>query len=95
MATDLIDRFSGKWDPKKYKDTYRNALMDIIKRKRKGEKVHVEQEPEREEPTDLMEALRASLEASTRSKPKASRKRSASSSRKRAPSRKSRAKTKR
>jgi DNA end-binding protein Ku len=93
MATELIDRFSGEWDPKKYKDTYREALMDVIKQKRKGKEIHVEREPEPEEPADLMEALRASLEASTRSKP-AARKRS-TSTRKRASARKSRAKTKR
>src|SRR3954469_19322810 len=40
MAIELIDRFSGEWKPEKYKDTYRDALMDVIKRKRKGEKVH-------------------------------------------------------
>ena len=30
----------------KYKDTYRDALCEIIKAKRKGEKIHVEREPE-------------------------------------------------
>jgi DNA end-binding protein Ku len=93
MATELIDRFSGTWDPKKYKDTYRDALMAIIKKKRKGEEVHVEREPEPEEPTDLMEALRASLESAQRSKP-AARKRS-TAGRKRGPERKSRTRTKR
>jgi DNA end-binding protein Ku len=93
MATELIDRFSGKWDPKKYKDTYRDALMAIIKKKRKGEEVHVEREPEPEEPTDLMEALRASLESAQRSTPSA-RKRS-TAGRKRGPDRKSRTRTKR
>ena len=92
MATELIDRFSGTWDPKKYKDTYRDALMAIIKKKRKGEEVHAEREPEPEEPTDLMEALRASLESAQRSKP-AARKRS--TARKRGPERKSRTRTKR
>jgi DNA end-binding protein Ku len=92
MAAELIDRFSGKWDPKKYKDTYRDALMNVIKQKRKGKEVHVEREPEPEEPEDLMEALRASLEAAQRSKP-AARKRS--TTRRRGPERKSRAKSKR
>ena len=63
MAIELIDRFRGEWKPEKYKDTYRDALMDVIKRKRKGEKIHAEPSRSRKETADLMEALRASLEA--------------------------------
>ena len=63
MAIELIDRFRGEWKPEKYKDTYRDTLMKIIKRKRKGKKVHAETTPEPEETADLMEALRASLES--------------------------------
>jgi DNA end-binding protein Ku len=63
MALDLIDRFRGPFEPEKYEDTYREALLSVIDRKRKGKEVHVEPEPEREEPTDLLEALRASVEA--------------------------------
>ena len=59
----VIDRFRGPFEPEKYEDTYREALLDVIDRKRKGKEVHVEAEPEREEPTDLLEALRASVEA--------------------------------
>jgi DNA end-binding protein Ku len=65
MAQQLIDSFSGSLKLDKYKDTYRDALLEIIKRKRKGEEVHVEPEEEQEEVPDLMAALRASLEAST------------------------------
>jgi DNA end-binding protein Ku len=93
MATELIDRFSGSWDPKKYKDTYRETLCEIIKQKRKGKKVHVEREPEPEEPADLMDALRASLEAAQQDRKPAARKRS--TTRKRGPERKSRTKSKR
>ncbi len=39
MAMELIDRFSGEWKPGKYKDSYRDTLMNIIEQKRKGEKV--------------------------------------------------------
>jgi DNA end-binding protein Ku len=63
MATELIERFQGAWEPERYEDTYREQLCEIIKRKRKGEEVHAEREPEPEQPADLMEALRASLEA--------------------------------
>jgi DNA end-binding protein Ku len=63
MAEQLIDSFSGQFKPEKYKDTYRDALVEIIAQKRKGEEVHVEPVEEQEEVPDLMAALRASLEA--------------------------------
>jgi DNA end-binding protein Ku len=92
MAIELIDRFRGEWKPEQYKDTYRDALMDVIKRKRKGEKIHAETTPEPEETADLMEALRASLAAA---KGTSAPKKRAASTRKRAPARKSRAKASR
>lgn len=63
MASQLIEQFKGEFRPQDYHDTYRDALCEIIKRKRKGEEIHAETEPEPEAPTDLMDALRASLEA--------------------------------
>jgi DNA end-binding protein Ku len=68
MAASLIDRFKGSFDPKKYADTYTDRLLGVIKRKRKGEEIHAAPEVEPEEAPDLMEALRASLEA--RGKPR-------------------------
>lgn len=68
MALDLIDRFRGPFEPEKYEDTYRAALLRLIDRKRKGKEVHVETPTEREEPTDLLAALRASVEAHSRGK---------------------------
>jgi len=64
MAQQLIDSFAGDWDPEKYSDTYRDALLEVIKAKRKGKDVHLAAEPEEERPTDLLEALRRSVEAS-------------------------------
>ena len=64
MAQQLIDSFAGEWEPEKYSDTYRDALCDVIEAKRKGKDVHVAAEPEEERPTDLLEALRRSVEAS-------------------------------
>ena len=64
MAQQLIDNFSGDWKPEKYKDTYRDALCEVIEAKRKGKEIHLAAQPEADEPpTDLMAALRASLEA--------------------------------
>jgi DNA end-binding protein Ku len=64
MAERLIESFTTKWKPEKYKDTYRDALCAIIKAKRKGEGVHAAPEVEEEAPTDLMTALRESIERS-------------------------------
>ena len=79
MATQLIESFRSEWEPERYEDTYRDALMEVIEAKRKGREVHRVEEPEAEEPPDLLEALRASLEATTRSSGKT---RAASSGRK-------------
>ncbi len=66
MAAQLVDRFAGAFEPEKYEDTYRDTLCEIIKAKRKGKEVHAEPAVEPEEPTDLMAALRASLDAAQR-----------------------------
>jgi DNA end-binding protein Ku len=64
MATALIDQFTGTFEPERYEDTYREALVKIIKAKRKGKTIEAAAEPEAaEEPTDLLDALRASVEA--------------------------------
>ncbi len=64
MAGQLIESFTGEFDPSRYEDTYRDALCEIIRAKRKGEDVHVpEEREEREEAPDLLSALRASVEA--------------------------------
>jgi DNA end-binding protein Ku len=63
MAEQLIDNFASDFDPKKYKDTYRDALCEIIRAKRAGKEVRHAPEIEEEAPPDLLEALRASIEA--------------------------------
>jgi DNA end-binding protein Ku len=66
MAEQLIDRFSGRFRISKYRDDYRNALLRVIKAKRKGKQVHVEPQEDGEVP-DLLDALRASLRSRTSS----------------------------
>jgi DNA end-binding protein Ku len=63
MAEQLIDNFAGDFEPKKYKDSYRDALCEIIRAKRSGKEVHHAPEAEEEAPPDLLEALRASIKA--------------------------------
>ena len=62
MARRLIASYAGSFDIEKYEDTYRDALCEIIRAKQKGRKPpRPRAAPER--PPDLIEALRASLEA--------------------------------
>ena len=63
LAEKLIESFSGTFEPTKYDDTYRDALCEIIRAKRHGKKPPKPQDAEEKRPTDLMQALRASVEA--------------------------------
>jgi DNA end-binding protein Ku len=63
MATQLVDAFTGDFEPEKYRDTYRDALCEIIEAKRKGEEVVLEEPEPEEEPADLFAALQASIRA--------------------------------
>jgi DNA end-binding protein Ku len=63
MATALIDQFKSSFEPKRYEDTYRDALCAIITAKQKGETIEAAPVEEEEEPTDLLAALKASVEA--------------------------------
>lgn len=63
MAQTLIDRFTTSFEHERYEDEYRERLLAIVKTKRRGEEVHAAPPEEREAPPDLLEALRASVEA--------------------------------
>ena len=70
MAAQLIESFTSDWKPEQYKDTYRDALMEVIEAKKKGKKVRAAPPVEEEEPTDLLAALRASVERASRGRKK-------------------------
>jgi DNA end-binding protein Ku len=63
LATALIDQFTGSFEPQKYEDTYRETLVKIIKAKQKGKTIEAAEPETEEEPADLLDALRASVEA--------------------------------
>ncbi|MBI4260841.1 MAG: Ku protein [Actinobacteria bacterium] len=69
MAQTLIENLSEEWDPDQYRDEYREALMDIVQKKAAGEEITVVEEPEPARVVDLMEALKASVEAAKRGRP--------------------------
>lgn len=62
-ALDLIGGIAGDFEPERYEDVYRERLLEIVKRKRKGEEVHRPRPEKPEEPTDLLAALRQSVQA--------------------------------
>jgi DNA end-binding protein Ku len=64
MAEQLIESLSDDFDPSKFRDEYRERVLDLIERKAAGEEIAIQ--PEAEEPAaapDLMAALEASLAA--------------------------------
>jgi DNA end-binding protein Ku len=63
MATALIDKFTTSFRPEKYEDTYREALLKIIKAKQKGKTITAAEPEAEEEPLDLLAALQASVDA--------------------------------
>jgi DNA end-binding protein Ku len=88
MAEQLVSNFSDEFDPTKYTDQYRENLLKIITAKRKGQTIEFEAPapPEETRVIDLMDRLRASLDAS---KPRG-KAASSSGTRKRAPATKRR-----
>ena len=66
MAKSLIDSMSSKWNPGKYKDDYREALMEVIEEKVEAGGKEIEEKPKKApKPTkiiDLVSVLQKSLE---------------------------------
>ncbi len=81
MAQQLIASLSGDFEPEKYRDEYRDRVLEMIERKAEGEEVVVEApEEEPQKVPDLMAALEASIAGAKRqSAPKKPRKKAASS----------------
>jgi DNA end-binding protein Ku len=64
MARQLVDSLSSEFDPSRYRDEYRDKVLELIERKAAGEEIAIQ--PEAPQPTkvpDLMAALEASLAA--------------------------------
>jgi DNA end-binding protein Ku len=65
----LIESMATKWNPADYHDTYRAKVEELIDQKRKGEVINLEKREAALPPVvDLMEALRASVEAAGKHK---------------------------
>src|SRR5215831_9060004 len=72
MAKSLIDSMSAKWNPEKYRDDYREALMEVIEEKVEAGGKEIEEKPRKApKPTkviDLVSVLQKSLEETGRRK---------------------------
>jgi DNA end-binding protein Ku len=67
MAQQLIDSLSSDFAPEKYRDEYRDRVLDLIERKAQGEEIVIEAPPEEPKKVpDLMAALEASIADSKR-----------------------------
>lgn len=84
MARTLIENLTDPWDPGQYTDAYREALLQLVERKIAGEEIEVIDEAPTAKVVDLMEALRASVEAAKQKETVASGKKKAPASRKKA-----------
>src|SRR6476469_7816235 len=78
MAEALVKSMTSKWDPEKYKDDYRDALMEVIEEKVESGGKEIEEKPKEKKPStkviDLVAVLQESLKAQGGGKKKASAK---------------------
>jgi DNA end-binding protein Ku len=67
MARSLVKMLEGDFEPEKYHDAYREALLELIEAKAEGQEIK-RPKPAVSKITDLMEALRASVESAKKDK---------------------------
>ena len=64
MAQTLVETLTEPFKPEAFEDSYRDAVLDVVKRKSKGEEIEPgAPEPDAEQESDLMTVLEASLKA--------------------------------
>ena len=69
MALSLVEMLEEPFEPQKYHDGYREALLEMIEAKANGQEVLATPETPLPQTVDLMAALKASLEAAKKGKP--------------------------
>jgi DNA end-binding protein Ku len=74
MARSLIDSLTDAFQPEEFHDDYRAALEELVQKKIQGEEITYTEEAEPSKVVDLMEALKASVEAAKAGKPAPERK---------------------
>ena len=73
LAEQLVESMTAKFDPKKYKDTYRERLEELIEKKLEGKTIHVKTTKRKATTNvvDITALLQKSLRASGKHKTKA------------------------
>ena len=69
LATHIVNTKSGHFDPSLFQDRYENALIDLLKKKEAGEKIEPSREVAAPRVVNLMDALRASVDAEKKKAP--------------------------
>jgi DNA end-binding protein Ku len=71
LATHIVNTKSGHFDPSQFEDRYENAnaLVELLKKKEAGEKIKPAKAGPAPRVVNLIDALRASLDASKRKAP--------------------------
>jgi DNA end-binding protein Ku len=63
MARQLLSMLEGSFDPREYRDEYRERVLDLVRKKAAGKKIEL-RAPEKKRPArDLHDALEKSLAA--------------------------------
>jgi DNA end-binding protein Ku len=67
IAKKLVESLTDEWDPSRYKNTYRERVEALVEEKRKGHAVvHGAEERPRSNVIDLMSALQASIDRTSK-----------------------------
>jgi DNA end-binding protein Ku len=61
MAASLVESLHAEFDPSDYEDTYREAVLEVVKRKAEGKNIAPPADEEPEAADDLLASLEASL----------------------------------
>jgi DNA end-binding protein Ku len=69
LAAHIVQTKSGHFDPSQFEDRYENALIDLLKKKQAGERIQAPRETPPPRVVNLMEALRASVDAEEKKAP--------------------------
>ena len=69
LATHIVQTKAGHFDPAQFEDRYENALVDLLKKKEAGEKIEPAKEGPAPQVVNLMDALRASIDAEKKKAP--------------------------
>ena len=69
LATHIVQTKAGHFDPAQFEDRYENALIDLLKKKEAGEKIEPAKEGPAPQVVNLMDALRASIDAEKKKAP--------------------------